>query len=111
MAPAPRTLYVVGVISTAQHPRPEPALRGLLGTLVRAPWSARAWAATVHVLLGLPIGMVTFTVVVYLGAATLGFAITAVVAIGTLAVLLYCMRAFTALQRSRFAALLGVEIA
>ena len=111
MASAPGTLYVVLVISMAQHTRPEPASRGLLGTLVRAPWSARAWAATVHVLVGLPIGLVTFIVVVYLAVATLAFAITAVIAIGTLAALLYCVRAFTALQRSRFAALLGVEIA
>jgi signal transduction histidine kinase len=69
------------------------------------------WAATVHLLLGLPIGVVTFTATLTLVALTIGLLPTAFLAFATGLALLWSVRAFTAVQRSRFRSLLGVDIA
>jgi len=66
--------------------------------ILRAPWSTRTWLATTHLVVGLPIGLVTTGVLVYFGMLTAGLAV------------LPCIRLFTAWQRARFAAYLGVTI-
>ncbi len=62
-------------------------------------------------MLGFPVGIVTFVVTLVLVVLTAGLLITAVLAVVTLALLIWCTRGFTAMQRSRFRAVLGVEIA
>lgn len=82
----------------------------MAGSLVRPLWSRRTWLATVHAVTGLPLGILTFTVAFSLTTVTAGLLVTAVFAVPTLLLLLGCLRVFTALQRSRFAALLDVDI-
>jgi signal transduction histidine kinase len=89
--------------------RPRRAGGGL--SLVRAPVSGWAWRATTHLMLGFPVGIVTFVVSLVLVVLTAGLLITAVLAVVTLALLIWCTRGFTAMQRSRFRAVLGIEIA
>jgi signal transduction histidine kinase len=78
--------------------------------VLRAPVSGWAWRATIHHVVGFPIGIVTFVVTILLVALTAGFAITAILAVATLAMLIWSNAAATALQRSRFRSVLGVEI-
>ncbi len=112
MAPRPGDVYGDHMGSTGnQNSPPHRGVAGTaLGTVFGALWSAPGRRATMHVLLGLPIGLASFTVTVILIALTGGFLITAVLAVVTLVLLLWSVRGFTALQRSRFRALLGVEI-
>jgi signal transduction histidine kinase len=77
---------------------------------VRATWSARAWWATGHVVLGAVLGVVTAFTVLVLAALTVGFAVTVAPAAVTLVQLLIFNRLFTSWQRSRFIALLDVDI-
>jgi signal transduction histidine kinase len=79
--------------------------------VLRAPFSAPAWLATVHVVLGGLIGWLTGGVVIMLAALTVGLAVTVVFGVLSFAALLASGRLFTSWQRSRFAALLGVHIA
>ena len=81
-----------------------------LTQVLSAPLSAQAWLATIHVLMGLPIAIVAFTVVLTLVALTAGLLVTAVLAVVTLSMLLVSVRGLSALQRSRFRVLLGVDI-
>jgi signal transduction histidine kinase len=83
---------------------------GLLVALVRATWSARAWWATGHVVLGAVLGVVTALTVLVLAALTVGLAVTVAPAAVTLVQLLIFNRLFTLWQRSRFSALLDVDI-
>jgi len=78
--------------------------------VLRAPVSAWAWRATIHHVVGLPLCVVSFSVVLTLVALTAGLAVTAVLAVLTLVVLLWCLRVFTDVQRSRFRSVLGVDI-
>ncbi len=88
--------------------------------------SARSWRATLHALLGLPLGLGACTVlaglVVVWGAAVwslvdgpTGAPVLAVVyvlvAVASPLPLLWCVQGFGAVQRARFRAVLGVEIA
>lgn len=78
--------------------------------VLRAVVSGWAWRATIHHAAGFPIAIVTFVMCVTLVALTAGLAVTAVLALVTLPLLLGSVRAFTAIQRSRFRSVLGVEI-
>ena len=97
------------------------ALTAVLGAL----WSARSWRATLHALLGLPVGIGAGTViaglvVIWLAAVwslvdgpTGGWAHAvayAVVAVAGLVPLPWFVRMFGHLQRARFRTTLGVEI-
>jgi signal transduction histidine kinase len=84
--------------------------RGGLVALVRTSWSARAWWATGHVVLGALIGLVTAFTVLVLAVLTVSFAVTVALSAVTLVQLLIFNRLFTSWQRSRFAALLDVDI-
>jgi len=98
---------------------------GVLMTALRALWSARSWRATLHALAGLPLGAGACAVVAglvvawlaavwsLLGGPTGGWVLAVtylVVAVATPVSLPWCVRAFGALQRARFRAVLGVEI-
>ncbi len=61
-------------------------------------------------LTSLPVGIVTFCGTVVFVAVTAGLAVTGVFAVATAIVLLWFLRGCTAMQRSRFRALLGVDI-
>jgi signal transduction histidine kinase len=96
-----------------------------LKTVLGALWSARGWRATLHALLGLPLGVggcaVIAGVVVIWAAAVWSLidgptgawwliVLYAVVAVASPVPLLWCVRALSALQRLRFRSVLGVEI-
>jgi signal transduction histidine kinase len=102
---------------------PDPG--GRLMTVLRALWSARSWHATLHALLGLPLGVGACAAIVGLvgvwlaavwslldgptGAWVLAV-LYVVIAVAGPVPLLLCVQAFSALQRARFGTVLGVEI-
>lgn len=81
-----------------------------LVALVRAPWSARTWRTTSHLVLGAPIGLVTCATLLPLVLLAVGLAITVALAAVALVQLLVFTWLFTSWQRSRFASLLDVHI-
>lgn len=83
----------------------------MVGAVLRAPWSARPWLAMGHVLVGLPVSVVPAVAVTALGALTVPLLIVPPLALVALAGLLTCVRAASAVQRSRFAAFLDARIA
>jgi signal transduction histidine kinase len=86
------------VSDVATVPDGTAAWRGAVLAALREPWTSRAWFATAHVVVGAPIGVVTAFALLFLGPFTLGLAI------------LPCTWLFTAWQRARFAAYLGVRL-
>jgi signal transduction histidine kinase len=77
--------------------------------MLRAPFAGATWRATAHVLVGGLLGAITMIVVFALLVVGTGLAVTVVVPALALAVLLGCVRVFTALQRSRFVVFLGAD--
>lgn len=95
------------------HPLPAgPVVRAgeIARRAVGALWSGQTWRCTLHLMTGAPLAAVTCSITVALLGVTVALAVTALLAVPSLAALLACSRGFTALQRSRFAALLGVEL-
>ncbi len=84
--------------------------RSPVRAVLTAPFSARTWLCTIHLVLGLPLGLTTFVVLVTLLPLTVGLIPTVVGAMICGLLLLWCVRAFTAVQRSRFAEILRVDI-
>jgi signal transduction histidine kinase len=108
-------------IDTATAPRP----RSLVAGALRALWSPRSRRATLHALVGLPLGVGGWVVIVgsvVVWAAALwslvdgptGGRLLAVlyvlVVVAVPVALPWCVRAFGTLQRRRFRAVLGVEL-
>jgi signal transduction histidine kinase len=102
-------------------PRPRRVVAGAL----RALWSPLSWRATLHALVGLPLGVGGWVVIVGLVFAWVaalwslvegptGSRLLAVlyvlVVVAVPVALPWCVRAFGALQRLRFRAVLGVEL-
>jgi signal transduction histidine kinase len=85
---------------------PPGGLRSVLGALV----SPRTWLAVIHLLAGLVIGLVSFTVVVT--GISLGIALLPVflVGIAVLVAVVWLAGLFARAERARFAVLLGAEI-
>jgi hypothetical protein len=79
-------------------------------SVVAAPLSPRTWAATTHVLLDLLVGTIVFTFAVTALSVTFSLLVTIVFAIPAFAVLLLGLRFIGAVERARFASLLGVAI-
>lgn len=102
---APQTRAQPSWSAAVPAPTVEPVTRSSPVHLV---FPAATWRATVHVLLGLLLGVVTFGVTLTLTVLAAGLGLIAVVVAP--APLLWCVRAFTTMQRSRFRALLGVRI-
>jgi signal transduction histidine kinase len=88
---------VIGVTTATRAPAGQ-WRDSALATILRAPWSSRTWLATAHLVVGLPVGLVTTGVLVFFGPYTLGLAV------------IPCTRLFTAWQRARFAAYLDASI-
>lgn len=85
-------------------------VRGVAGALLRAPWEARTWLATGHVVLGLPMSVLPGVAVTVLAALTAVLMVVPPLGMAALAVLLATVRVGSALQRSRFASFLSVRI-
>ena len=105
----PRAAYG-GRVVTSSDPSAPARRRIGPGELLRALWGAPGWLATVHVVVGFPICVVSFVLIFALVAMSAGLAPTAILAVIPLMLLLMSVRALTAVQRSRFASLLGVTI-
>ncbi len=82
----------------------------MLRTALTEPLSARSLLCTIHLILGFPLGLASFVLVATLLSLVLGLTPTIVGAVASAVLLLWCLRAFTAVQRSRFADVLGVRI-
>jgi signal transduction histidine kinase len=85
-------------------PSPNPLVRAL-----RAPFELRTWKETIHLLLNMPIGIATFTIIVTGFALGFGLLIT-LVGIPILFALLYVSRAMGTFERVRAALLLDAEV-
>ncbi|HVL06545.1 MAG TPA: sensor histidine kinase [Acidimicrobiales bacterium] len=83
----------------------------MVAALLR-PWrDARTWRELAHLCLDLPVGTVTFTVIVTLLATSLGLAVVAPLAVPVVWLLFASAGALGRLERSRLGALLGLELA
>jgi signal transduction histidine kinase len=76
---------------------------------VRAPFEARTWKETLHLLLNLPFGIATFTIIVTGFALGFGLLIT-LVGIPILIAMLYVSRAMGTVERVRAGVLLDVDV-
>lgn len=85
-------------------PSSNPLVRAL-----RAPFEARTWKETLHLLLNMPVGIATFTIVVTGISLGFGLAIT-LIGIPILIGMLYVSRAMGAFERGRAALLLDTTI-
>jgi signal transduction histidine kinase len=78
---------------------------------VFSPWRhPTTWWALTHLVTDIVVGAVTFTVVITLLALTLGLLVTFFLAIPVFWLLMVVSRGFAHLERSRLAALLGVDL-
>lgn len=84
--------------------------RSLISRLFAPLLSTQTWRQTAFLLLDLPIGLLTFTTVVVGLSLTLGLAVTFVLAVPVLWATLAMSRGLAAMERSRTAALLDVEL-
>ncbi|MEZ0092009.1 sensor domain-containing protein [Streptacidiphilus sp. EB129] len=74
-----------------------------------APFSARTWRETLHLVLNLPIGILTFSCAVTLFVAGVGTVLT-FVGLPVLAVLIVTCRGFGAMERARAASTLDLRV-
>jgi signal transduction histidine kinase len=81
-----------------------------VSTLLRAPWTARAWINTASLAAGFLVAAVAATVIISLVSAVILLAVTAVLALPFLDATFRCSRLFTSWHRSRLRGLLGVDI-
>jgi signal transduction histidine kinase len=91
-------------LPAAPPTRAHPFLRAL-----RAPFELRTWKETLHLLLNLPFGIATFTIVVTGFALGFGMLIT-LVGIPILIAMLYVSRAMGTVERVRAGVLLDLEV-
>jgi signal transduction histidine kinase len=83
----------------------------MVAALLR-PWrDARTWRELAHLCLGLPVGTATFTVVVTLLATSVGLAVVAPLAVPVVWLLFAAAQWLGRIERSRLAALLGLDLA
>ncbi len=83
----------------------------MTGPQLLRPWGRTStWWTLVHLLLDLPVAVITFTVVVTLAAVSVGLLITFPLAVVTIWLLFVASRALATMERSRFAALLDLEL-
>ncbi len=87
-----------------QVPSPNPLVRAL-----RAPFELRTWKETTHLLLNMPVGIATFTIIVTGFATGLGLLIT-LIGIPILIAMLYVSRAMGWFERGRAKLLLDQDI-
>lgn len=83
----------------------------MLAVLLR-PWrTARTWRVLTHVLLDLVIGTITFTIIISLLATSVGLLVTFIFAVPVAWLLFVIATGLGRVERTRFAALLDVELA
>src|SRR5262245_12222534 len=87
-----------------QVPSPNPFTRAL-----RAPFELRTWKETIHLLLNMPVGIATFTIIVTGFATGLGLLIT-LIGIPILIAMLYVSRAMGWFERGRAKVLLDLDV-
>jgi signal transduction histidine kinase len=87
-----------------QVPSPNPLVRAL-----RAPFEPRTWKETTHLLLNMPVGIATFTIIVTGFATGLGLLIT-LIGIPILIAMLYVSRAMGWFERGRAKLLLDLDV-
>jgi len=87
-----------------QATAPNPLVRAF-----RAPFAARTWKETLHLLLNLPVGIVTFTVIVTGLSTGLGMLIT-LLGIPIIFATMYVSRWMGGVERARARALLDVDV-
>src|SRR5262245_35462586 len=87
-----------------QVPGPSPLVRAL-----RAPFELRTWQETIHLLLNMPVGIATFTIIVTGFATGLGLLIT-LIGIPILIAMLYVSRAMGWFERGRAKLLLDLDV-
>jgi signal transduction histidine kinase len=87
-----------------QVPAANPLVRAL-----RAPFEARTWKETIHLLLNMPFGIATFTIIVTGFSLGFGLLIT-LLGIPILIAMLYVSRGMGWFERGRSRVLLGVDI-
>jgi signal transduction histidine kinase len=91
-------------------PPPAPAAtRGPVARAFRAPFEARTWRETLNLLLNLPVGIVTFTIVVTGFATGIGMLIT-LVGIPIILLTIYVSRWMGTVERARARGLLGIDV-
>ena len=88
----------------AQVGAPNPLVRAL-----RAPFEARTWKETIHLLLNMPFGIATFTIIVTGFALGFGLLIT-LIGIPILIAMLYVSRAMGTVERARAGLLLDLDV-
>jgi signal transduction histidine kinase len=88
----------------AQVRTANPVVRAL-----RAPFEARTWRETLYLLLNLPVGIVTFTVIVTGFSTGFGMLIT-LIGIPIIFATMYLSRGMGTIERARARALLGVDV-
>src|ERR671918_2679217 len=91
---------------------PAPVQVGTPSQLVRAlraPFELRTWKETIHLLLNMPIGIATFTIIITGLAVGFGLLIT-LIGIPILFALLYVSRAMGTIERVRAALLLDADV-
>jgi signal transduction histidine kinase len=76
---------------------------------LRAPFELRTWKETIHLLLNMPIGIATFTIIITGLSVGFGLAIT-LIGIPILFALLYVSRAMGTIERVRAALLLDADV-
>ncbi len=82
---------------------------GVLARILRAPIEARTWKETLYLLLSLPVGIITFTVIVTGFSTGLGMLIT-LLGIPVLIATMYVSRWMGAAERARARGLLGLTV-
>jgi signal transduction histidine kinase len=85
------------------------ATRSPVARALRAPFEARTWRETLYLLLNLPLGIVTFTVIVTGFATGLGMLIT-LVGIPIIVLTIYVSRWMGSVERARARAFLGIDV-
>src|SRR5918996_5114492 len=76
---------------------------------LRAPFELRTWRETIHLLLNMPVGIATFTIIITGLAVGFGLLIT-LIGIPILFALLYVSRAMGTIERVRAALLLDADV-
>jgi len=94
---------------TISPPPAQARTRNPVARALRAPFEARTWLETLHLLLNLPVGIVTFTVVVTGFATGFGLLIT-LVGIPIIFATMYLSRGMGQVERGRVKAFLKVDV-
>jgi signal transduction histidine kinase len=94
---------------TLPPPPAHAATRNPVVRALRAPFEARTWRETLHLLLNLPVGIATFTIIVTMFATGFGLLVT-LVGIPLVVLTIYVSRWMGTVERVRARALLRIDV-